>query len=199
VRGDLAVLVDFSFELGGQRATYTAQATANLHDEVGRQVFDQTCSIEENQLPMFVGNVHALDDCEGVKRRIDSLVRLELLDEIECTSVHHTLYLSVVSGQFVFRRWPLFKDGKFYKSGLLGKSTGFVGTFPNDVIQAGPEMVNDFSCKDAKAKRDGQRLVILDSLRESLILELWENRVLAFTKEPRDLRIEILDVLVGPF
>ena len=198
-RGCLAVLVDLSCEFGGERSTASIHVSRDLSGNMARKVFNFPRCSDYGQFAMFVGNVHAMDDTSRIIRRINSVVRLKVSDELECLGTPHTLYLSVVSGEFVFKGWPRLKDGKFDISRIGGLPTNVVGQLPNNMIQAGPEMVDCFPTEHAESQRDRQCLEILNSLQELLVAELWQDRVVAFLKEPGNLRLEIQDVLIGPF
>jgi hypothetical protein len=199
LRGELAVIIELSVLFSGQRLAYSAHATVNLNSKISRESFEQTTSAEENEFAMLVGNVHVVDDQERAESRTDTLIRLKLLDEVKRVGIQNSLYLSVISGEFVFRGWPRLKDREFDVSRVRGSAIGIVRQFPNDVIQAGPEVVDNFSSKNAESQRNLQRLMVMDSLRVLLVVELWEDWVFAFLKEPGDLGLKIEDVLLGPF
>jgi hypothetical protein len=69
---------------------------------------------------------------------------------------------------------------------------------PCDMIKTRAQVVNDFTNENAESRRDRQFLVVLDCLKESLVVVLGKRGVLAFLKKPLNLEIEIDDVLVGP-
>jgi len=199
LRGDLGVLIELSFEFGGERSACSVLATHNLHKQILRQPVHGRETANDDEFPVLVGNVHIVDDPEQIGPGTDSLVRLMFFNEFAGTGILHPLYLSFVSGEFVFKRWPFFKKGKFDEPEVGGVAVGVIGQFPDDVVQAGPEMVNDLPGENAEARRNLQRVMIVESLRKFLVIELWDFGILAFFKEPGNLHLEVLDVLVGPF
>jgi len=195
----LAVLIDLSCEVGGKRTTFAIQMTHDLHSNMAGEIYNLAGGVENNQFAMFIGNIHAVNDKKQIVRRINSAVRLQFFDELECGGLPHSLYLSVISGEFIFKRWRRFKYGKF-EIPMVGRlADSVVGQLPDNMIQARSEMMDHFACEDTKAQRDRQRFVILNSLQKLLVAELRQDGIFAVLKEPGDFRLEINDVLVGPF
>jgi hypothetical protein len=67
------------------------------------------------------------------------------------------------------------------------------------VIEARPEMVDDFDCKNTEPWWDHAISVVMNRLKELLSIIVWENGVRAFLKEEGDTLIQIKNVLFGPF
>jgi hypothetical protein len=153
----------------------------------------------EYEFAVLVYNVHFVDNQEGIVGGNRSMVRLEFLDQLERIRIRHTLYLSFVTGKFVFRRWLHIKNGEFEKPPVFGVSGSIVREFPDDVIETRSKMVEDFSGQNAKTSRNREILEIFDSLAMLIAVYLGHDRVFAFLKEPANLGLKIDDVLIGPF
>lgn len=199
LRGDLAVLIELSFEVRGERFNCSTHVTNKLPRQIGVKALNQARSADDDQLAMLVGNVHVVDDQQRIEDGINSAVRLKFSDEFDSIGVPHSLYLSFVSGKFVFRSWPRLKNGKFDVAEVGRRAVGLIGKLPDNMIQTGSKMVNDFSSENAESHRDSQRSVITQSLKDFLVIELRYDGVCAFLKEPVNLQLEIDDILVGPF
>lgn len=199
LRGDLAVLIELSFEFRSERFTCAASVTQKLPSKISVKSLNQARGADDDQFTVLVGNVHIVDDQQRIKNGIDSVIRLKFSDEFQGISASHSLYLSFVSGEFVFRGWPNFKDGEFDVPEVRRGAVGVIREFPDDVIQARSKMMNDFPGKGAESQRDSQRSMIIESLQNVLVVELWNDGALAFLKESGHLRLKIDDVLVGPF
>lgn len=197
LRGDLAVLVELSQHIGGH-LLLRQKVSAHFSNEI-QWSGEMADGMRDNEFPVLVGNVHLVDDPEGINVGRRAIVGLEFENDLECTSVRHALYLSVISGQFVFKRWRRIKNGKFQEGPVSRVPRGIVGQLPNEVIQARPEMMDNLAGKDAEAERNRQRLVIFESLRMFLVVYLGHDGVVAFLKEPGNLGLKIDDVLIGPY
>jgi hypothetical protein len=107
-------------------------------------------------------------------------------------------YLSVVSGNFVFTSGLHGIDRKFNPIGEVPPIL-FTGKEPNNVIQTGPEVVNNLSRKDAESRRNLALSMSLESVLKGLLIVVGDSGILPLAKESCDLNIQIGDVLIGPF
>ena len=78
-------------------------------------------------------------------------------------------------------------------------SSSIIGKVPDDVVKAGPEMVDNLSGEHTKSQRNLSSLMVVKRLLPELIIWMGDNWILPTLKENCDLAIEIDDVLVGPF
>jgi Iap family predicted aminopeptidase len=82
----------------------------------------------------------------------------------------------------------------------MGPSVPFPGELPDNVIKTRPQMMDNFSSKYAEALRNRATRVVLECLREKLLILIGgDDTVFAAFKKPFNLPIEIKDILVGPF
>src|SRR6266702_1986182 len=75
---------------------------------------------------------------------------LQLLDDRFRSGISDALYLSLVSGMFLFVV-PIENDGKLNLSWGFNSLDG-VGQLPSDVVEAGAEVVDNFTGSDAESK-----------------------------------------------
>lgn len=197
LRGDLAVLVEFPLEFGGH-GNLPRKVCAHLSHQLQRSLHVSR-GMGNNKFAMLVDNVHFVDGPERITGRGISVIRLQFLDELERSAVGHSLYFSFVTGEFLFRRWPRIKNGEFEILPISGLSSGIVGEFPNDVIHARPEMMDDLTGENAKSQRNTELFEIGQRLVMFLTVYLGHDGVFAFLNERGDFGAEISDVLVGPF
>ncbi len=153
---------------------------------------------------MFVFVIKLLKDGKWVIRRIHSLVRLEFFNEIESGNrsiVQNSLYLSVVTGDFVFVAGSKRIDGENRKANPPGVLVPVlsIGEHPRDVFQRGTEMMNDLSSDNAESERNRVFGVELSKFLSRLLLIVTETTFGAFTEKGDDLGIQIDDALFGPF
>lgn len=146
---------------------------------------------------MLIKSVHIVNDAEGIiQRAVTSLVRLEFVDSVADVRIRNSLYVSVITGRFVFRRSAL-KDGEL-DSVLVVAPVSETGEMPSDMVQARPKMMNDLAAQNPETDRDKQVMMIIGRCLPLLIIWIGENWVFAATEEADDLTVEIDDVLVGP-
>jgi hypothetical protein len=108
--GDLAVLVELFSEFVGQRRP-PPKVCPHISHQV-QQPFRSSRGMGEHEFAVLIDNVHSVDNQERIAGRNMSIVRLEFLDQLERIGIRHALYLSIVTGRFVFRRWSRLKNGE---------------------------------------------------------------------------------------
>ena len=178
MRGDLSILIELSFEFRGKRSACSVQIFSKLVGERTGEI-NMWNRAEQGQLSVFVLDVEVMHDPERIVNRVqstfDSLIWLKFLDELSCSKILNTLYLSVVSRRFVFVQWPHLKNGEFVAPSVFPDPEFLNSEFPDNMIQAGAEMVDNLPYENAEAERNLERLVVLNSLQQLLIAEIWEN------------------------
>lgn len=150
----------------------------------------------EDKFSVFIDDVEPVDDKEGVIRRIGGVVRLKSFDHVDDIGVFDPLYFSFKSLN-VFSLARLFIE--YWKLNPFIFVRGSDGEMPNDMVEAGAKVMNDLSSEHVKSLGDSELSVILDCLQKQLAVVLWHNGVIAFLKESGDFRLEIEDVLFGPY
>jgi len=154
---------------------------------------------------VFVGDVKCMNYIKGVgdgfetKNVAISWIRLKLLDQC-CGLITDSLYLSFSSG---FVSLPAPENGKL-RPGLEFGGILTVGDneLPNKMVEAGAEMIKDFSGQNAEAQwRGSHGSGWIDDVKGVLLnseLLLFDDGVRFAFQEHTDLRFEITDILVGP-
>ena len=196
LRDDLAVALELACNIDGKTARYSALVTNVPIEQVDRE-FQRSRRGHNDQRAVLVDNVEIMDDEKERITRHGAVVRLQLLDEVQDFRVTDSLYLSLVFGRPIFLRWPRFKNGKADSLDMLRSVSGF-GKQPHDMVEARPQLMDDLSGENTEAKRNDTIPVILDCLRDQLLIVIAQDWVVALLKKPLDLDIEIADVLVGP-
>ena len=147
---------------------------------------------------MFIKSVHIVDDAKGIVDCIrPPLIGLQLFNQCQYPGLINALYLSVVSELFVFRQ-RLAVDRKF-KHVLMIPPCGRTGKLPDDMVEAGTQVMNDLTSQYTEALGDLQGSMVVERFLPSPILCIGNNWVLAFLEEARDFAIKIDDILIGPF
>ncbi len=198
------ILLDFSSnhsELGrGQRMTL--RITAGEHHDFSRSASGENnigrTTDHQQKFPMFIDTIHFVNDGEQVITSVSSIVeRLEIADHISDLRVGNALYVSLNTGEFVFRGRNGCDDGKCdvigFGSSLCTRKN------PDEMVKTGAQVVNDLSDQNTKSQGDIETSVIVNCILPRLIVWLWDGGVFAIPKEPFDFGFQVDDVLVGPF
>jgi hypothetical protein len=140
------------------------------------------------------GDVHLMDAPERMIEcgRVPLLKRLQRLDEC-LGGIRHALYFGLMSS-YVFI------------SGHEDRERGFCGghvsadqhQLVRDVVECGPQVMDDFSSEHSKAQGqrwEGERT---DDLLASLLIIAHQNGRLKAVHKRDDLEIQMLDILIGP-
>ena len=149
----------------------------------------------EERFLMFIDNIELVDDRKGVVQRVGGFVGLHSFDQITNLGIRDPLYLSFKSGKFVFLNRLFSAHRKINRHVVL---LGAGGEVPYDMVETGSQVMNDLPCQHTESWWNATVLMILKGLKENLVVVLWDSGIIAFIKEPLDLRVEIKDVLFGP-
>lgn len=196
----LECITDNSLLLEGQRFTLFVERKG--FSELGRNVGrhgEVHPTANQYQFPMLVDSVHLVDDCERVINSVaSSVVWLQGDDSVPYSAIRDSLYLSLKSFDFLWRRRITTQDWEGYGATVF--SSIFVrGKEPNEMIEGRTQMMDDFPRKNAEAKRNCELAMIINRLLPFLVLRIGDSRIFAGLKEGADLGLKIQDVLVGPF
>lgn len=132
---------------------------------------------------MLVRCVHLMDDPERIAIRGGehevwvSLVRLNLLDN-PLSGIGNTIYFPLVAGNLAFVDRLPFVDRKLDTSGVSGFFL-VTGKLPSDMVEARPQMVNDFTGENTEARRNGSLDVRLHRLLDDFHVPMGNNWVRA--------------------
>lgn len=197
LRSKLTVALELECNIGGRKLGMYALVGHDEKAHLWREIPAPRRN-GQNQLSVFVGDVHFVKDENGIADRIGGIVRLKAFNEEPHFTISNSLYLSVVSGNTVFIDRFLVKDRELNSSRMVSPVL-FCRELPCDVVKAGTQMMDNFPSEHTKAEWDRAILVILDCLQKQLSVVLWKNWVFATLKETCDFGLKIADVLVGPF
>jgi hypothetical protein len=148
---------------------------------------------------VLVDDVHLVKDEQGTIDRVGRVIRLKLLDQAANSDIGNSLYFAFVSENALFIDWQRFADRKFDLPKVWSTPVSVFRQLPNQMVETGPQVVNNFPCENTEPRRNGAFLVVLDSLKKNLLVVLGEDGVIARLKESSNLGLEIQDVLVGTF
>lgn len=157
-------------------------------------------AIEQCEFPMLIESVHLVDDKKRTVLRVGAkgTVWLKSLDECLGIGVRDSLYLSLISGKFIFTNRLNIKNRELDSVGMV-KPIGAARQLPHQMIQARPEMVHNLSCQNAKPEWDRSVKMVISDYLKHLVILIWDDGILAVVEKGIDLPIEITDTLVGPF
>lgn len=173
-----------------------------------------------SQLPMLVGDVHVVNAPKETIERIGTRIRLQTVNDCQRGNTGDSLYFSTVCGMFKF----LANVGpntllSTEADRELNLRSEFLPSFdrgqlPNQMIEAGSQVMHDFTSKNREAEGNGVLPFSLKEIESKLLprigLLIAENWVYAGThdwkleggklgEEQTDLIIQVTDALVGPF
>lgn len=202
LRADIGLVLDCSLGFGDiiRRKRFSVSISHDLTEMFGTKTWKGQigASCDDHQLSVFIESVHVVNDAQRmVSGTGPSLVGLRFFDQGENPKIGDALYLSVVSGLFLFRE--RFAVDRELKNVFVIPPRGGAGKVPYDMVKAGSQVVNDFACKYAKSWRDFEVSMIVNRFLPALIVWIGENWIQAFIKEGDDFAVKIDDVLVGPF
>jgi hypothetical protein len=195
-RGEIHLLMSFSCKVEGHLRRIAVQILRNPVEYIGRKSgFDDVG--HDNQFAMFVHPIHIVDYPEGDIRTIDSLVRLKVFDGFSRSRVKDALYLSVVTGDFIFLDRLLFEDGKFDPLRMVSPLLR-ARQLPSKMVETRAQVMNDLSGENREPKRDNLALEVARCFHRGIEVVLSPHSASVFSGESLDFGIKIDDVLVGP-
>lgn len=197
LRSKLAVALELVCDFGGVKFGMFALVGFNNTFHLGRETPTAGCA-NQDELTMFVEDVHVMKNEQGIIDRVGGVVRLKRFDEAPNVGVCDSLYFSLVSGNALFIDRFLFKNGKLDTS-RMASPVLFTRELPSEVVETRSQMMDDFSRKNAETRWDRETLMVLNCLKRDLLVVLGNNGVFVLLKKGCDLGIQIADTLVGPF
>jgi len=217
IRGDLRVHLHVEYSRQGNLSNGNA-CLVYSHNAPQTRCFEVNAGREndERQFPVFIGSVHVVDTPKQSISRLDTLVRLQVIDTCKSErSVGDALYFSAIESRFVWvSDGVVIKDGELdVPTNLLDAPTGFIGQLPSEMIETGTKMVDDLSREDGKTQ--GNRILPLgfqefrSELLPRIALLIGEDWVYTGTygeveggevgEKRSNLQIQVVDTLIGPF
>jgi len=146
---------------------------------------------------VFIKDFHLVNDEKAMIRNVvPSVVRLQFLDQSKNVSILNSLYFSVVKFDFRFLFGLSLENRELDKPGRGSRSA--VGEMPNDMIQTGPQMMDNLSGENSETQRNNLIAVIISRFLESLVVRVGDDWVLPVLDKEIDLGLQIRDVLIGP-
>jgi len=156
---------------------------------------ESNSATDDKQQTVFVGVIPLTKQMERGSARVRSCVRLYRPDEM-FSGHRNALYRSAMTGFF-----------EFFGRGANGKLVAprwsavlFFDQCADQVVQAGPKLIDDFSDQDSEAVGHGKLPKSYEDVISTLVLELADNAIWAGIreKEGANFTVEILDVFFGP-
>lgn len=167
----------------------------------------------QDQFPVFVVYVHAVDEPKRITTRIGSSIRLQTVNSCKSTGTGDSLYLSAVTGHFVFcNRAHLGRPEKHGEFDLT--RSGFcleIGRreLPCEMVECRPQVMDNLSSEHTKSGLDDLSFNELSQFLKRFMVLLGEDWFDFFIcdeanagdggQELSDLGIQVTDILIGPF
>ena len=200
VSGDLAIRIEGSakagnLDFGKVVISLEHQVKASLPASVDMKSAD--C---QNEFTMLVDHVHFVNDSERMafwarQQGGRTMVRLQLLDD-RPSRLGDPLYFSLVTGAFRFVSGGMKEDREFDCCRRLRASLQ-TRKLPSDMIQAGPQLMDDLSAQNAEADRDFSFGVEFDRFLKGFRIILGDSFIRPIFEESINFSFEVHDVLVG--
>ena len=167
-----------------------------------------------DQFPVFVELVENMDLQERRIVPVGSLVWLQTVDSCKRRDTEDSLYFSTKTGMFHFAiKFSPHTFGRRFADGELDCAssptpTFFGGKLPNDVVEGGAEVMDDFTSQDAQSRNCGSAKNALAEFLKGFSVLVRKDYVIPFQVPPDfgqrryeggNCGIEITDILVGPF
>jgi hypothetical protein len=179
---DLAIALELTFEINGRASRYAALVIHVPLPEVNVNLRGPGRG-NDDQFSMLVDNVEVVDSQEHRIRRVGATIWLKSLDEFANSSVCDPLYFSFILGEHVSQSWRFFENRKLNKPNILPPVID-TREMPDDVIEARSKMVNDLAGENTEAKRNRTLAMILDRLRNDLLVLVAEEGYSLSSKNP---------------
>ena len=189
LRGDLTLLFYGACNLGGHRQGFSACIEQSVLGKF-RGNHDAERGKDENQFPMLIDSVHIVDNPKRIIKRVWSAIWLKPLNDVPSTGTSDSLYFSLIHGNLLFLDGFRIKNREF-NSVRVGSPVCITGELPCNMIERGTKVVDDLPSEHTEPYRDFPISVIIDSLKEQLVITIVDDWIFTFLKEPGDLGIEI--------
>jgi hypothetical protein len=152
----------------------------------------------QDKLSVFIENIHVVNDREGEVDVVRGVVRLKTFNQPPNAGICDSLYFCFVSGELLLVDRLEVKDRELNFSGMFDPGIRG-GEMPCQMIEGGPQMVDDLFCQYTEAEWNLKLFMILNSLKVQLVLWIGQGGVFAFIEKPGDFSLQITGVLFGPY
>ena len=102
----------------------------------------------EDEFFVLIRNVKIVDNSERIVHRVGGAIRLKAFNQADDLGVCDFLYFSLKSGDVVFLDWLFRENRKLNRHVVL---CGPGGEVPNNMVEAGAQMVNDLTSKHSES------------------------------------------------